>query len=798
MKISLNWLNDHVDLSGLDPEEVSLRLTMGSAEVEEVEELHRAVEGAVVGEVTAAEELHAEGEGKKLHLCKVACGEQTFQTVCGAPNVKVGMKAAFAPPGATLADGTTLEALELGGHRSEGVLCSPRELGLSEFHEVLLECPPDLAPGAALSELIPARDIIIEIENKSLTHRPDLWGHYGFARELAALYGRELRPLGAVDLAAFDELPAYAVSIDDLVGCPAYSCLELAAPGALPAPLEMQARLHGLGQRSMNLLVDLTNYVMMELGQPTHAFDGDKLRAVRVAQMGEAGVFTTLDGQERKMLAEDLMIWNEQEPVAIAGVMGGLDTEVTPATKTLLLESANFKGAAIRRTAVRLGLRSEASLRFEKNQPPVNVKRATSRFLHLMEAAGFSPRVSSRFSVEGDLKEGMRPLQVKRSFIEMKAGEDLPRETVDGILRSLEFTVADGDDPDIMELGVPSHRSVADVSIPEDIVEEVLRVYGYDNIKPRMPETPTEPVWINEDLGREHKARRLLSQAHGFTEVHSYSWFDDPWLETLGFEPVNTLTLRNPSAQQMARMRTTIVPNLLAMVRPNRAHRESFRLYELGRAYLQNKDGRDEYARLCGVSYSQARELGLEEHLRQIRGVVEDLLGALGCDDVAFSPAEGSPTPWQQEGHWLALTRGGKQVGALGVLAGETLEAVTRQGQVVWFELAIQALNGPLFPDVSHKDTSPYPGSWHDFSLVWETARGYAALEEMLDKYNNTLVTSRELLYLYKLKGADKGKGSYTFRYWLGAQDHTLSGEEIEGFRQGFLAHLEKNGISLR
>ena len=798
MKISLDWLNDHVDLSGLDPEEVALRLTMGSAEVEELEQLTRCVAGAVVGEITAIEEVAGGAEGKTLRLCTVACGEQTFQTVCGAPNARLGLKAAFAPPGTTLADGTTLEARELAGHRSEGVLCSPRELGLSEFHEVLLECPPDLAAGTPVADLIPATDLVIEIDNKSLTHRPDLWGHYGFARELAALYGRELRPLAGVDLARFDALPAYSVKIDDLTGCPAYSCLELAAPGALPAPLAMQARLHGLGQRSVNLLVDLTNYVMMELGQPTHAFDGDKLNAVRVARMGAAGGFRTLDGQERKMLADDLMIWNEQAPVAIAGVMGGLDTEVTPETTSLLLESANFKGSLIRRTAVRLGLRSDASLRFEKNQPPVNVKAATSRFLHLLEASGFSPRVSSRFSVQGDLKENKRPLQVRRSFIEAKAGEALPAETVDGILRSLEFSVEQGADADIMDLGIPPHRSVQDVSIPEDIVEEVLRVYGYDNIKPRMPVTPTEPVWINEELGRDHKARRLLAQAHGFTEVHSYSWFDDPWLATLGFKPQGLLTLRNPSAQQQARLRNTLVPNLLAMVRPNRAHQEAFRLFELGRAYLAKPGGRDEYTRLCGVSFSQAKDLGQEDHLRQIRGALEDLFVALGCKDITFEPAVGTPTPWQQEGHWIALNRGDVQVGALGVLTGETLEAVTRQGQIVWFELAMDALQGPLYPEISHQNASPYPGSWHDFSLVWDTAQGYAALEEVLDGYENALVTSRELLYLYKLKGADKGKGSYTFRYWLGAQDHTLSGEEIEDFRQGILAHLDKAGISLR
>ncbi len=797
MKISLDWLGDHVDLDGLDPQEVALRLTMGTAEVEEVEVLERAIAGVMVGEVLEAEPI-GDDPDKPLHRCTVTCGGQTFATVCGAPNVRVGLKAPFAPAGTTLAGGVTLESRELAGHRSEGVLCSAAELQLSEFHETLLELPASLETGAALSDLIPARDIVLEVDNKSLTHRPDLWGHYGFARELAALYDRELRPLQVTDLTAFDALPAYPVAIDDLEGCPCYSCIELAAPGDLPATLLMQARLHGLGQRSYSLLVDLTNYIMMELGQPTHAFDGDKLKAVRVAAMGESSTFTTLDGHERQMLASDLMIWNEREPVAIAGVMGGLDTEVTPQTTRLLLESANFKGSAIRRTSVRLGLRSEASLRFEKNQPPVNARRASSRFLQLMQEAGFQPQVSSRFSVEGDLKDRLRPLSVSRAFIQRKAGMTLPRETVEGILSSLEFAVEPGAEQDELKLGIPPHRSEQDISIPEDIVEEVLRVYGYDNVTPRMPETPTEPVRLDEGLRREHKARRMLSQGHGFTEVHSYSWFDDEWLDALGFQPADTLTLSNPSTRQTARMRTTLVPNLLAMVRPNTVHRESFRLYELGHAYRQTAQGRDEFSRLTGVSYSAARDLLPEEHFRAVRGALEDLAGALGCADVRFAPGEASPTPWQQAGCWLSISRGDRQVGALGLLTGELLETVTRKGQVVWFELDADALVGPLYPDVTHVQASPYPGSWHDFSLVWEAGKGYDALERTLDGFSNDLVKRRELLYLYRLKGADKGKASYTFRFWLGSSERTLSGEEIDAFRDGFIAFLGERGIPLR
>ncbi|MHC4407291.1 MAG: phenylalanine--tRNA ligase beta subunit-related protein, partial [Planctomycetota bacterium] len=321
MKISLDWISDFVDLAGVDPETVADRLTMCTAEVEGYEVLRRAVEGVVIGEVVSTEPISVSGpEDSRLHLVTVDCGSSTHVTVCGAANVCRGMKSAFAPPGVTLAEGQRIEVSEVGGHKSEGVLCSARELGMSRWHEVVLECPASLEVGTPLAKHVPPDDVIVEIDNKSLTHRPDLWGHYAFARELAAIFGRPLRRLPMAELERYDDLPAYPLVIDDLEGCPCYGCLEFRVKAAQPSPLVMQRRLHALGQRTYNLLVDVTNYAMLELAQPTHAFDGDRLRAIRVATMGRRGTFTTLDGQPRQMLPDDLLIWNEREPVALAGV----------------------------------------------------------------------------------------------------------------------------------------------------------------------------------------------------------------------------------------------------------------------------------------------------------------------------------------------------------------------------------------------------------------------------------------------------------------------------------------------
>lgn len=797
MKLSLDWLCDFVDLSDVPPETIADRLTLATAEVEGFEVLSRSVAGVLVGEIVAAKPLKAE-PGKQLTLTSVDCGSKTYTTVCGAPNVRVGMKAAFAPAGVTLAGGHPITVSEVAGHRSEGVLCSPMELGLSRWHEVLLECPASTPKGALLADFIPPQDVLIEIDNKSLTHRPDLWGHYAFARELAAVFGRPLKPLPMTELGQFDRLPAYPLSVDDFDSCPCYGCIEFEVKAGQPSPLVMQRRLHALGQRTFNLMVDVTNYVMLELAQPTHAFDGRRVSAIRVAPLGRPGSFTTLDGQERRMLAEDLLIWNEKEPVALAGIMGGLNSEVEDATTKILLESANFRAARIRRTSVRLDLRTESAQRFEKGQPPIGVKLGIARILKLVDDAGAQPKVTSRFTVQGDLKEGFRRLVLEPGVLRRMAGVEIPDAKVVGILQSLGFQArfdADGR----LHVGVPPHRSMKDISIPPDIAEEVLRVYGYGQIEPRMPEAPLKPLFVETSLRVEHKLRRVLAASHGFVEVQNYGWFDDRWLAQLGFQPQETLELKNPASQFTPRLRTTLVPNLLALVRQNRTHRDAFRLFELGHVYRAGVDGQSvEATHLAGLSYAPLHQPSAEEHFRAVKGALEDLGCVVGGAKLTFEPAGDSQVPWQNRDHWVVLRRDGRTVGSLGLLAGPIREVVAPDGQVVWFELALPELQGAIYPEIKYAAPPIYPGSWQDFSFLWDLAEGFAALESRLDSFHHPLILRREFLTCYKGKGLPPGKASYSYRYWIGAWDHTLASEEIDDFRNRFLEFLEAHDLKLR
>ncbi|ASV73529.1 Phenylalanyl-tRNA synthetase beta chain [Thermogutta terrifontis] len=794
MKISLDWISDFVDIGDIPAEKLADRLTMCTAEVEDVQEIKRYVDGVLIGEVVSCTELP---ETRGLKLVQVQCGDRRYQTVCGAPNVRTGMKAPFAPEGTRLAGGVVISLEEIYRFRSEGVLCSPAELGMSRWHEGLLECPDHLPSGTPLSQWIPPKDVLIEIDNKSLTHRPDLWGHYGFAREIAAIFRRPLRPLPVVDLSRYDDLPAYPLTIDDLENCPCYACLELKIRAAVPSPLVIQRRLHALGQRTFNLMVDLTNYIMWELGQPTHAFDGDKVHAIRVAPLGRPGTFVTLDGQERQLLPDDLLIWNEKEPVALAGIMGGLESEVTASTTKVLLESANFKASRIRRTSVRLDLRTEAAQRFEKGQPPVNVKVGTARLLKCLEESGEPFEVTSRFTVAGDLKEHPRPLAIPWQTVDTMAGQTIPREEAVRILEDLGFVAKS--EGDILQVGLPPHRSEKDLSIPADVVEEILRIYGYDRIVPRLPEGPMAALPVNESLRKEHKARKILAGAHQFIEVQNYIWMDDVWLNEIGFAPAETLTLKNPPSATCRRLRTMLMPNLLALVRPNRSHRDAFRIFEIGRVFFPDSPGGcRERTHLAGISFRQGARGDLEEHYRSIRGALEDLSAGLSEAPWRFVPGRESPLPWQVPGYWCEIRAGESTLGSVGVLDPVLARTVALEGQVVWFEIDLDAVVGPVYPAVRYKALPIYPRSWQDFSLLWDMTRGFDSLETVLDGFTHPLVSEREFLYVYKGKGLPPGQASYTFRYWLAAPDHTLSGEEIEGFRQAFLAFLQQAGISLR
>jgi phenylalanyl-tRNA synthetase beta chain len=357
----------------------------------------------------------------------------------------------------------------------------------------------------------------------------------------------------------------------------------------------------------------------------------------------------------------------------------------------------------------------------------------------------------------------------------------------------------------ILKVGVPAFRSRKDISIPEDIVEEVLRVYGYDNIPPVMPAVPVKPLFVEKPLKMEHKIRRVLAASHRFLEVHNYIWFNDHWLKTLEYEPEKTLVLKNPTSPETSRLRTTLIPNLLALIPKNRSIRESFRLFEIGRTFFPvQKDGEcAERHHLGGVAFQRAGTW--EEFYLSVKSAVEDVLRACGIQNVGFREPVGKPQAlWQSPENYVSVCSGKKSLGTLGILEkGLTAKVCREGGQIVWFELELDKMTsgdveGTLYPTVTFEEPPRYPLSWQDFSLLWRVEDGFGKLESILDCFDNSLVVRREFLVAYRGKGLEKGAACYSFRFWIGSPDHTLSGEEIESFHQQFLEYIKTHKVALR
>ncbi len=792
MKISVEWLSEFVDLGGLAHADIAERLTVRTAEVDGVESVRRDFSGMVAAEVVRVEALPGEAT---LTRVTVNVGGTHRSTVCGAPNVRAGMKAIWANPGATLGSGEVVRAVERRGHPSEGVLCAPSEIGVGTSREGLLELPPGTPVGTPVASLFPAEDTLIEIDNKSLTHRPDLWGHYGFARELAAIFGRPLAAYTVPDLARFAGLPAFDVAVDDADGCPLYSALGLAVNDNPASPTRMQARLLTLGTTPQNLLVDVTNYVQLELGQPTHAFDARTFQRVRVGPAGGATEFTTLDGKSRRLQPDDLMIYGDDVPVALAGIMGGLASGIRPDTRSVVLESANFRASRIRKTSVRLALRTDASLRFEKKLPQVYARMAAGRILGELEAAGVQPRGTSRYSFVGDFRDQPRRIVVAPGWLARRAGAAIDDDVAAGILRGIDFAVSRAPDGSLL-VDVPAFRGAADISIPEDISEEVMRLYGYENITPTPPLGPLAPTPFNAVNRSQHRARRVLSEGHGFIEVQTYGWFAGDWIARLGYTPARPLVLRNPIAPTRNQMRDTLVPNLLAVANQNCRLRERFQVYELGRVFWIDEAGvKREDNHLAGVAVVQDGG-DVADTFRRIRGALEDLAAvaarpALSSGPVAAVPGE----PWTAEGHTLELRMGDEVVGHLGVLPRELVPHVLTGGHAVWFSLRMEPFQGEPFPSLRYVPTPTLPGSWQDFTFDWPVADGFAGLTRCLDGFTHPAVESRSLVAFYQPPRSRTGR--YSLRYALRWPDRTPTPADLEGFRTAFLAFVEAQKLVL-
>jgi phenylalanyl-tRNA synthetase beta chain len=792
VKASVKWLKNYVDIS-LVPRELAEKLTMAGLEVKSIQTIGGAWKDLVIGEVVA---LNRHPNADRLKLPTVNVGTKQVTVVCGAPNLSLGQKVVFASIGVQLIDGhtgktMTLKPAKIRGVLSEGMVCSEKELGISDSHEGIMILPSEAPTGMPLCEYL--GDTILDLD--ITPNRPDCLSVIGIAREIAALTDHRLHPLEINYEETEDSIDALvSVGIVEPSLCPRYCASLITGVSVRPSPWWLQQRLRSYGMRPISNIVDVTNYVMLEYGQPLHAFDYRKLRGhkIIVRRAEHAETLTTLDGMDRILAQDILVIADEEKPVAIAGIMGGLDTEVTDATDAILLESANFNQAAIRRGCRHLGLQSEASIRFDKGLSPgltqLALKRATELLLEL--AGGRAAKGTI------DVYPGKRaPGAILLSTEEVKrlSGLEVDVGKISKVLQSLGFECEESYLPSGISVVAPYWRS--DVECAADLVEEVVRIIGYEKIpttrlSSSLPMREPTPMLVLK-----RRLRHILVGC-GFQEMLTYSLTSLEKLQRLipdlGVK-VMPLKVANPLTKEQEYLRTTLRANTLAALANNQRHEENgIKLFEIGKVFLpQGRELPQEKDLLCALLSGPRHELSWHGDDKPLdffdaKGVVESLFRQLDLIPSFELSNDESLVP----GRSVDIIIDGEKVGATGQLHPKVTQAFELSGTVYLIELDIEKLLDKATGLKEYRAISRFPGSSRDISLVVDEQVPYQRVADAIRSF--PLVSRVTLFDFYTGKQLPEGKKSFAVRIVYQSYERTLTDEEVSQVQEQILDRLRQ------
>ncbi len=772
---------------GADAPELERLITMKTAECEGVERVGEHFSTAVAARVLTVEPL-PKGKNKRV---TIDAGDGAIHTVvCGAENVRPELLTAWLPPG------THLGAREIGrarfdGVESEGMLASAAELSIGDDHKGLIELE-GLKAGERLPDLHP--DWVIEIDNKSLTHRPDLWGHYGLAREVAAIAGGKL-----VDPVDSSRLPqgkaAIVVEIADYALCPRYSALVMENVRVSPSPLWLQFRLESVGMNPISNIVDVTNYVLAELPQPMHAFDADKLSGntifVRLARAGEK--LKALNGEEYALTTSDLVIADAAGPIAIAGVIGGLDSAISETTTRIVLESANFHPASVRLTSARHKLRTDASMRFEKSLDPENTVRGLARAVELI--AGVYPDARPKGGVADARGSVTAPdaIRITIDFISRKLGKELSEEQIRSILSALGFGV-EAVGPQTLLVSIPSWRATKDISLKDDLVEEIGRIVGYGEITPTAPLVACVPPPVSPVRGY-HRKVRLEMAAQGFTEVYNYSFVNQTTVARFGLDTATHIAVKSPIAAEHTHMRRSLLPGIFQNIVNNTRNYRDFRIFEIGReihpkaAQGVGEPGLpDEVTRLVAALYNVT---GDERDFFELKRVLECVLPTATLRAV-------EPKVFEHPTRAATVEWHGETVGRLFELHPALLAAEGLEGRAFLFDVDLDAAQSLAVIEVKYVPLRKYPTSGFDLSVIADLRRPVADIQRDLVNLAGEALAKIEFVRQYAGSPLPEGQKSVSYRLEMGSLDHTLASDEVTALRNQVIDGMRDLGYELR
>lgn len=791
MKVSFNWLQEFVRIA-LTPGELAERLTMAGLEVEGIDEIRPAFKKVVVGRITAVHPV-----GGELNLCRVDVGKSIVPIVCGAPNVTVGVRVPVALPGGLLPDGRRIEEELVRGERSVGMICSEKELGLGEDTAVALLLDEEAIPGVDLTDALTLHDHVLEVA--VTPNRGDCLSHFGIAREVGALTGATIR-LKAGRLregkTPIRNLTSVAVEANDL--CPHYAARVIQGVTVGPSPFWLRRRLSLCGLRPINNVVDATNHVLLEVGQPLHAFDHARLEGGRIVvrRARKSERILTLDGVERTLEPGMLVIADAVRPVAIAGVMGGGATEVTGMTRDLLLESARFQPASVRRTAKALGLNTESSYRFERGVDPAGIGRALDRVAHLIgELAG------GRVARDRINRDGKRPRPKPLSLRVERFGQVLgmafrPAE-IARLLTRIQCGVRHRGTRTLV-VSAPSHR--LDLTREIDFVEEVARLKGIDRIPTALPGGQVQATGVTPFCGIERQIRRLLT-AWGFQETVNFSFTRDDLFDRLrlptGDFRRRVVRIRNPLGGE-AILRSFLLPSLLEnlLLNENRGSRD-VKLFEIARVFRPQPgtagpvEGRVAGILAAGERFSPWWGMASGRvDFYDLKGVLEALERVLG---VSVTLRAGTEIPFLHPGRQAEVAFERHVLGWIGEIHPEVARGFDLKADAVAMEIDLDLLDRHRQPSVRYTPVPRYPAVFRDMAVVVQERVSAAEVEAAIHRTGGALVDAVDLFDVYRGEPVPKGKKSLAFSIQYRAADRTLTDEEVAAIQGKIIQTLEKD-----
>lgn len=811
MKVSLNWIRDYVQLpADADLKKLAYDLTMSTVEVEDATDLGASFHDMVVGVINTIEQ-HPNAD--KLKVCKTDIGGRVEDIVCGGSNLREGMKVAVALPGAMCkwhgeGDLVEIKKSKLRGVDSYGMICGAVEIGLADLFPTkeeahILDLSDFDAPaGTPLADALDLNDIILEIDNKSMTNRPDLWGHYGIAREIAALYDLPMTQFPHFDRNV-ENTSGFHVTVEDAERCPRMTGTQIENVCVKPAPYWMQVRIWKTGMRPINALVDITNYVMLATGQPSHAYDSDHIAGHIIVRRAKAGeTLTLLNGKELPLSTDDLTIADDAGIVGLAGVMGGAKDSILPTTSKVILEIANFQAAGIRRTALRYDNRTEASARYEKAIDPERCDQALDLSMQL-----FSD-LYPEMKVTGLVDEYPRHLKqaeidVPLSWLERRLGKRLSPDEIKHKMELLGYSITfNGDN---MHVVVPTWRSTGDVSIQADIMEEVARMYGYENFEAE-PITTTFDGAINQlDKDLERRIKEYLAIRCGMQEIFTYPWMEESYVNAVLQSTEGILSLSTPPSPAERFVRSSLLPNLCKAVVKNERYFDEFSIFETAQVfrdenYTSPYDPREKLPsqrkNVAGAFATTDKDI--TALFRKAKGVVEMMARYVHMEALTFKQAE-KPV-WADNVVWLNIYRGDEKVGDLALLAKKVSMACgIKNLNVMLFQLDQDS----LVPLKSRTNTfthlAEYPMTDYDISLLVDGSVQWKDVAQTVRGIKSELLHGAAFVDEYRGKQVPAGKKSLTLRLAIGSKDKTLTSAEIEEVASGVLNKIAKRfGAELR